>query len=152
MKQPFIFLETGKLTDHELQLVVIKKTPADPNKGYVPSYKFHMKNAVTGETMGYIDLRIGNNENLKYGGHSGYGVDEKFRGNRYSARSLRLLFPLAHKHGLEKIYVTCGEDNSASKRTCELAGGVLEETVDTPENNEMYKRGYRRMCRYRFDT
>jgi predicted acetyltransferase len=35
-----------------------------------------MRNAKTAEVMGYIHLRIGNNENTKYGGHIGYGVDE----------------------------------------------------------------------------
>ena len=33
---------------------------------------------------------------------------------------------------------------------CEYAGGVLEGVVDVPEDNDMYQRGERKKCIYRF--
>lgn len=151
MKKNFKFLNPGRLIDNELELVLIKKVPANDEKKYVCAYEFEMRNARTGVTMGRISLRAGNNENTKYGGHIGYGVDEKFRGHRYSARSLKLLFPLAKKHGLNPLWITCNPENIPSKKTCELAGGKLAEIIDLPEHNEQYQKGERKKCRYRFD-
>jgi predicted acetyltransferase len=151
MNNEFAFLNPNKLTDNDLELVLIKKVPADEKKGYFPAYEFEMNNAKTAEVMGHIHLRIGNNENTKYGGHIGYEVIEKFRGNHYAARSLKLLFPLANQHGINPLWITCNPENVPSRKTCELAGGKLIEIVDIPEENEQYQKGERKKCRYRFD-
>lgn len=151
MDHAFTFLDPGPLIDGDLELVLVKKNPANEEKQFVPEYKFEMRNTHTGERMGYIDLRIGDSENTIYGGHIGYGVDEPFRGNKYAARGCKLLFPLAEKHGMNSLLITCNPDNYPSRRTCELAGGKLVEVVDLPEWNDMYQRGERQKCRYRFE-
>jgi len=151
LEKEFKFYNPGKLTDDDLVLVLVRKVPADEKRGYFPAYEFEMRNAKTAETMGHINLRIGNNENTKYGGHIGYGVDEKFRGKHYAARSLKLLFSLAKKHGINPLWITCNPENIPSRKTCELAGGKLIEIVDLPEHNDQYQRGERKKCRYRFD-
>lgn len=46
-----IFLDPGKLIDDDLELVLVKKVPADEKKGYFPMYEFDMKNTITGERM-----------------------------------------------------------------------------------------------------
>lgn len=151
-EKEFIFLDPGKLVDNDLELILVEKVPFNPEKpDYVPAYKFEMRNVETGERMGAIDLRIGNNENIQYGGHSGYGVDEKFRGQQYAARSLRLLLPFARKHGITHFFITCNPENVASRKTAVHAGGKLLEIVDLPEYNEQYKLGERQKCRFVFD-
>jgi len=152
MKNNFKFLNPGRLIDNELELVLIKKIPANEKKKYVPAYNFEMKNSSTHVYLGEIHLRIGNNENIFYGGHIGYGVEEKFRGHRYAARSVKLLLPFAKKHNLTEIYITCDPNNLASRKTCELAGGKLIEIIDIPKYNDQYLRGERQNCRYRFDV
>ena len=151
MKENFIFLKPGKLIDNDLELVLYSKDLADEKKEFVPGYVFNMKNSQTGEKMGQIKLRVGYNEKIKYGGHVGYGVNEKFRGHHYAARSLKLIFPLAKKHGLNPLYVTCDPENIPSRKTCERAGGTLEEIVNLPKYNDQYIAGKRNKCRYRFD-
>ncbi len=147
----FTFLEPGELIDDELELILVKKIAAQPQKKYFPMYDFEMQNIETREKMGYINLRIGYNEGIKYGGHIGYGVDEKFRGKRLASRSSTLLFPLAKRHGINPLWITCNPENTASRRTCENAGGKLVEIVDLPKDNDQYKRGERKKCLYRFD-
>jgi tagatose 1,6-diphosphate aldolase len=151
MSTNFEFTHPASLVDGDLELVLKNTIPGDDTKGYVPSYEFQLQNRNTGEFMGHIHLRIGNNENIFYGGHIGYGVDEKFRGQHYAARSCRLLFPLAKRHGLTTIWITCDPDNVASRRTCELAGGKFVDIVDLPRDNDQYLHGDRQKCRYRFD-
>lgn len=146
MTQEFVFLPAEGLRSGEM--TVDKLLPAVPEKGYVPSYLFHIRHAETGDVMGGIALRIGYNENIRYGGHIGYGVNPEHRGHRYAAKAVKLVLPLAKAHGLKEVIITCNPDNWPSRKTCERVGAVLREIVDIPEHNEMYLRGERRKCIY----
>ncbi len=147
-----VFHDPGPLIDGELELVLVERYPGNPALGYSPSYRFFM--AVNGRQSpaGRIDLRLANTEHiLMYAGHIGYEVLPAHRGHHYAARACRLLFPLARRHGLNPLWITCNPDNWASRRTCELVGGRLVEIVDLPEDSEMYRQGERQKCRYRID-
>jgi arginase family enzyme/predicted acetyltransferase len=151
-EKPFRFLEPGRLVDGDLELVLAERLPANPSRKHVPVYKFKMVPVDGGEAFGQIDLRIGNPFHLVlYGGHIGYGVGPAHRGHHYAARACRLLMPLARRHGLHTLWITCNPENSASRRTCELAGAEFVEIADLPPESDMYERGERRKCRYRLD-
>jgi predicted acetyltransferase len=146
------FQAPGKLTDADLELILVEKYPGDPVINYVPAYKFRMKIAGISGDVGNIELRIGNTPNLViYAGHIGYAVHPQYRGHRYAARACRLLLPLARQHRMETLWITCNPDNISSRRTCQLLGASLVEIVDLPQDNEMYQQGDRQKCRYRLD-
>lgn len=146
----FSFLDVSALIDGDLEVVLAERYPGDPTVNYVPAYRFALKRAGNSHAIGEIELRVGNTRDLiKYGGHIAYGVNAPYRGNRYAARACKLLLPLARAHGLTEIWITCNPDNTASRRTCELAGAVLIEIVDLPERLDMYQEGERQKCRYR---
>ncbi len=147
----FAFLDPGPLRDDSLELHLRRRQPAVPAKSYVPAYVFQMRHPETKQVMGGISLRVGNTEPIFYGGHIGYRVEPSFRGQRFAARSCRLLLPLARRHGLNPVWITCNPENIASRRTCEILGARLVETVDVPEYSEIYLRGELRKCRYRID-
>jgi predicted acetyltransferase len=150
--ETFQFYDPGRLVDGDLELVLVEKYAGDPAKGYVPAYKFQMRLVGQDKAIGRIDLRMGNtNDILMYAGHIGYGVAPEHRGQHYAARACRLLLPLARRHGLQTVWITCNPDNLASRRTCELAGGKLVEIVDLPADTDMYREGERQKCRYRLD-
>ena len=87
-----------------------------------------------------------------YAGHIGYGVNQEYRGNRYAARSCQLILPLAKRHGINPIWITCNPDNIASRRTCEIAGAKFVEIVEIPKKfYYLYKKADRLKCRYRID-
>ncbi|MBR5046945.1 MAG: GNAT family N-acetyltransferase [Eubacterium sp.] len=145
------FLNTDFLEDDEIKLTVDRLTEANPERNFVPAYHFFICDK-EGNRMGYCDLRIGYNDNLYYGGHIGYGVDEKYRGHHYAAKACRLLFSLARKHGMEYLYITCDPDNLPSRRTLEYLQGTLVEIAELPEDNEMrVKEGDTEKCIFRFD-
>jgi predicted acetyltransferase len=150
--EPFTFLDPGQLVDGDLELVVVAQTPGDESRNLAPAYAFEMRLTGTATKVGDINLRIGNMDRIVlYGGHIGYNVDPAHRGHHYAARSCRLLLPFVKRHGINPLWITCSPENTASRRTCERAGGILVEIVDLPEDNDMYQEGERRKCRYRFD-
>jgi predicted acetyltransferase len=128
---------------------------ADPLRSRVAMYTFWMRLRRTGafappvEIAGAISLRIGDTEDLRlYLGHIGYGVHPPARGRHLAERSCRLLVPLARRHGMSEIWITCNPDNTPSRRTCERLGARYIETVDIPEGHVMHQRGERQKLRY----
>ena len=136
-----------------LVLALNRYIPADPEREWVPAYHFSMVNGHSREVMGSIDLRIGHTDKLVlYRGQIGYNVKPKFRGHHYAARSVRLLLPLAARHQLNPVWITCDPDNLASRRTCELAGAEFVEIIEVSSDEEMYQCGIRQKCRYKLET
>ena len=136
------------LVDDELELYLVEHSPAQPERNWVPAYRFELR--VDGERVGSVSLRLGNNEFLeRFAGHIGYGVELPFRGRRYAARACKILFELARKHGMTTLWITCNPENVASRRTCEIVGGELVDIVDLPIDCDMYREGERQKCRYR---
>jgi len=84
---------------------------------------------VEGDTyLGAITLRHRLNEHLlRAGGHIGYGVRPSARGRGVAGWALGEVLPRARALGLDRVLVTCTDDNPASARTIEARGGVLED-------------------------
>lgn len=147
----FEFLDTDFLRSDEMTLSLEKTVSANPDKQWVPAYHFSICSP-DGYKMGRIDLRVGYNDNLFYGGHIGYGVDEAYRGHHYAAKACIMLFELARMHGMEYLYITCVPGNAASYRTCELAGGKLLGTYELPADNDMrVNDGKTEVCVFKFE-
>jgi predicted acetyltransferase len=102
--------------------------PASPRPtGWVPAT--HRWIAVGDTFVGGISLRHSLDHPFlaEAGGHVGYAVRPGARRRGHAKEALRLLLPLAGAHGLERVLVTCDVDNTASARTIESCGGVLED-------------------------
>lgn len=68
---------------------------------------------------------------LREGGHIGFGVLPAHRGRGYATEILRQSLVVAHAVGIDRVLVTCDEDNAASIATIERCGGELEGVVPT---------------------
>jgi predicted acetyltransferase len=79
--------------------------------------------------VGYLALRHGLTPFLlEEGGHIGFSVRPSRRRQGHASRALALALPRATELGLERVLVTCDEDNEASRRTIERNGGVYEDS------------------------
>jgi tagatose 1,6-diphosphate aldolase len=146
----FQFFDPGPLRDRELFAQVVARHPADPVKGWTPSYDIELHIDGAPEKIGKINFRAGNTPSLElYGGHFAYSIEPPWRGHHYAERGVRLLLPLAKRHGLSIIWITCNPDNWPSRKTCERLGAQLIEIVSLPPDNDMYLDGEREKCRYR---
>lgn len=145
----FEFLDPGELRDGELFLRLRETQPA--LGAQPPTYKFEMRQDGAAKHAGRIELRMGNtDEILLFAGHIGYTVEPDFRGQHYAARSCRLLFALAKRHGYTELWITCDPDNTPSRRTCEILGGDLVSIIQVPREHPFFRAGSRAKCRFRY--
>lgn len=85
-----------------------------------------------GELIGFLSLRHELNELLfEQGGHIGYSVRPSRRRQGHASRALGLALVRAATLGLDRVLVTCDDDNVASARTIESQGGVMEDIRGT---------------------
>lgn len=77
---------------------------------------------------------------LQTGGNIGYVVVPEYRRRGIATQMLRLTLLLARERGLERVLITCDEDNMASRRVIEKCGGVFETTSAIPETGVIQRR------------
>lgn len=81
------------------------------------------------EFVGYLALRHSLTPwLLEEGGHIGYSVRPSRRREGHATRALALAARRAAELGLDRVLVTCDEDNLGSRRTIERCGGVYEDS------------------------
>lgn len=81
------------------------------------------------EFVGFLALRHGLTAWLfEEGGHIGYSVRPSRRREGHATRALALAVRRAAALGLDRVLVTCDEDNVGSARTIEACGGVYEDS------------------------
>lgn len=80
------------------------------------------------EFVGYVAIRHELNDYLlEEGGHIGYAVRPSRRREGHATRALALALEESRRLGIERVLVTCDEDNEPSRRTIERNGGVFED-------------------------
>ncbi len=79
--------------------------------------------------VGYLALRHRLNDwLLNEGGHIGFGVRPSRRREGHARRALELALREAKGLGLDRVLLTCDEDNDGSRLTIEGNGGVYEDS------------------------
>ncbi len=82
--------------------------------------------------LGAISLRHELNDFLlDAGGHIGYGVRPSARGRGLATWAVAVVLDEARKLGLDRVLITCDDNNVASAKTIERSGGVLEDVRTT---------------------
>jgi predicted acetyltransferase len=87
---------------------------------------------VAGQIVGRTSIRFELNDFLlREGGHIGYGVLPRHRRRGYATEILRQSLIIARAEGIDRVLVTCDEDNAGSRTVIESCGGQLESVVNT---------------------
>lgn len=136
------------LTGKEVYIELQEVTPEIPSKGYFKAYKYNIHLKENDLLIGYMDLRLGYNENVFYGGQIGYFINQEYRGNSYAKKAAKLLLEVAKKHQLEPLFISSDPNNIPSRRTIENLGFKLIGIFNLPPDNEMYLLGDRKKAIY----
>jgi predicted acetyltransferase len=95
-----------------------------------------------GEIVGRASIRFELNEYLaEAGGHIGYAVLPRHRGQGFATAILEQSMVVARSEGVDDVLVTCAVDNVASRLVIERCGGEYESTV-FDRHEEVEKRRY----------
>lgn len=95
---------------------------------------------VDGVVVGRTSIRYGLTDHLRrVGGHVGYAVGPAFRHRGYATEILKQSLDRLRDNGIQRVLVTCDENNIASARTIERCGGVLE-SIDSVEGGARKRR------------
>lgn len=110
--------------------------------GYVPMTQFICVREADNKLVGVIQVRHYFNDYLeKFGGNIGYSVRPSERRKGYATEMLKLILPYCKELGLDKVLITCSEDNEGSRKVIKNNGGIYESTVNGPNrkaNRERY--------------
>jgi predicted acetyltransferase len=83
---------------------------------------------VDGVLVGRVSIRHELNDFLAdVGGHIGFAVRPGYRGRGFATEILRQALVIARAEGVERVLVTCHDDNLASAAVIERLGGTLED-------------------------
>lgn len=94
--------------------------------GWVPSSTRWI--AQDGRLLGFVSIRHELNDRLReVGGHIGYAVRPSARGRGVASAACALALAECRRLGVERVLITCDDDNRASARVIERNGGVLED-------------------------
>jgi len=102
-------------------------------EGLVPSSTYLGIREKDNYIVGMIDIRHCLNDFLlQVGGHIGCGVRKSERKKGYAKQMIRLALEKCKELKIEKVLITCNEDNIASEKSIISCGGILEDirTVD----------------------
>jgi len=82
---------------------------------------------VAGQIVGRVSIRHELNEFLRIeGGHIGYCVLPAYRRRGYATEILRQALIVARSLGINRVLITCDDDNAGSIRVIETCGGKLD--------------------------
>lgn len=111
-------------------LLAVARLESDPTSvlpaGHVHSDYYWVTEGL--EMIGFLAVRHSiDNEFLRtQGGHIGYSIRPSHRRRGRASRALGLALGRARELGLERVLLTCDEDNVGSFRTIEAQGGVFD--------------------------
>lgn len=133
-------LEECSSVEEWIETIKAKSSQEGCPQDKVPSNVYIAVRLDDNKIVGIIDLRHHINHPILsvWGGHMGYCVRPSERQKGYATEMLRQNLANCHRLGIEKVLITCDDDNYASEKTILANGGVLEGEIEV--DGEMIKR------------
>ena len=129
----------GMSHQEHLQILKDQKDKTKIPKNRVPGTMLY--GFVHGEIIGRFNIRHELNPHLlERGGNVGYAVAARHRKKGYASEMFRLGKAYCKQLSLQKILITCADQNIASWKIIEKFGGQLENKIFDSEEKEWIRR------------
>jgi predicted acetyltransferase len=133
------FIPEEKFTKFLHKLEINKNGETVPSH-LVPGFSYWLEDEKSG-LLGGIRFRTRLNDQLLIeGGHIGYDIRPTVRNKGLATAMVSLLFEKIKDQKIEKVLITCFDDNPASEKVILKLGGKLESIEPSPRNGKMSKR------------
>lgn len=110
-------------------------------EGWMPAEQYIAVDQLNNSIIGMLNFRKELNEYLlSYIGHIGYSVAPSKRRQGLGSLMLELALIEAKKFDLDRVLVTCTDDNIASAKVIENNGGILEDKRVDPGDQKLTRR------------
>ena len=134
-------LEPGTPWSDYLQILTDSRRGVNLPEEHVPST--FLVADIDGQIVGRVTIRHELNDVLRVeGGHIGYCVLPGFRRRGYATEILRQALIVARSIGIDRVLVTCDDDNAPSIAVIEANGGKLDgvrpATADAPAHRRYW--------------
>lgn len=108
---------------------------------WVPDTQYISLRRCDGALVGMLDIRHELNEQcFNLFGNIGYSIRPDARGMGYATEQLRLAKEICRSMGMDRLLISCHKDTTASAKTIQRNGGVLENEVVDQRNGEVVQR------------
>jgi predicted acetyltransferase len=105
------------------------ETDIPVSKGFVPATLYFLIDN-NGRILGGIHFRHYLNTRLhQNGGHIGFGIRKSERQKGYAHEMLKLLLEKIKLLDIDKVMITCDDNNIGSAKTIESCNGILQDRV-----------------------
>ncbi|MBT3342655.1 MAG: GNAT family N-acetyltransferase [Gemmatimonadetes bacterium] len=129
---PFLGYDLHRLRREFSTFVWDLKQLADASRLHSSGYRDHLYWLIDdGEYIGQCSVRteLGTPYLITYGGHIGYSIRPDRRQQGYGRRILALALDVCVNLEMDRILITCDEDNQPSRRIIEANGGQFESSL-----------------------
>ena len=112
----------------------LSKNPDNVPEGRVPATQYIFVREEDNKIVGMLQIRHFLNDYLeKFGGHIGYSVVPSERRKGYATQMLKTALSECKTLGIDKVLITCLDNNIGSRKTILANEGVYESTIYEPD-------------------
>ena len=129
--------------DEWFEKIISERNRDTCEEGRVPATLFLSIRREDEKIIGMVQVRHELNDYLlKFGGHIGDCVRPSEQGNGYATEQIGLALNFCKNNNINRVLITCKQDNVASARTIIKNGGVLENEIPNPHEDDVMMQRY----------
>lgn len=129
------YIDTYESFEAWLDFIESIENPNHPLENLVPAHQYLLVDNHH-KVIGMLNLRLELNDYLaNFGGHIGYSIHPNLQGMGFGKKILSLVIPIAYDLKIYRLLITADQENIASQKVIENAGGIYADKRQDKDGN-----------------